>query len=117
MMGFFRQEYWSVLPCPPPGNLPDPGIKPTFLKSSVLAMCSLPQMCSSQRLLESPDLCLRDIFFFLSIKKTNFKKKKIGCLLSFKLFPLEYLFISAVVLTNVHKFLIFLPKEVEFNSP
>ena len=28
-MGFFRQEYWSGLPCPPPGDLPDPGIKPT----------------------------------------------------------------------------------------
>ena len=27
-MGFPRQEYWSVLPCPPPGNLPNPGIKP-----------------------------------------------------------------------------------------
>ena len=30
-MGFFRQEYWSELPCPPPGDLPDPGTKPTFL--------------------------------------------------------------------------------------
>ena len=27
-MGFFRQEYWNGLPCPPPGDLPDPGIKP-----------------------------------------------------------------------------------------
>ena len=27
-MGFFRQEYWSGLPFPPPGNLPDPGIEP-----------------------------------------------------------------------------------------
>ena len=27
-MGFSRQEHWSGLPCPPPGNLPDPGIKP-----------------------------------------------------------------------------------------
>ena len=27
-MGFSRQEYWTGLPCPPPGNLPDPGIKP-----------------------------------------------------------------------------------------
>ena len=27
-MGFSRQEYWSGLPCPPPGNLPIPGIKP-----------------------------------------------------------------------------------------
>ena len=26
-MGFPRQEYWSRLPCPPPGDLPDPGIK------------------------------------------------------------------------------------------
>ena len=27
-MGFSRQEYWSGLPCPPPGDLPDPAIKP-----------------------------------------------------------------------------------------
>ena len=26
-MGFSREEYWSGLPCPPPGNLPEPGIK------------------------------------------------------------------------------------------
>ena len=25
-LGFSRQEYWSGLPCPPPGDLPDPGI-------------------------------------------------------------------------------------------
>ena len=28
-MGFSRQEYWSGWPRPPPGDLPDPGIKPT----------------------------------------------------------------------------------------
>ena len=28
-MGFSRQEYWSGLPFPSPGDLPDPGIKPT----------------------------------------------------------------------------------------
>jgi len=27
-MGFFRQEYWSGLPFPSPGHLPDPGIEP-----------------------------------------------------------------------------------------
>ena len=27
-MGFSRQEYWSGLPFPPPGDLPDLGIKP-----------------------------------------------------------------------------------------
>ena len=26
-MGFSRQEYWSGLPCPPTGYLPDPGIE------------------------------------------------------------------------------------------
>ena len=36
-MGFSRQEYWSGLPCPPPGDLPDPGIEPASLKSSAFA--------------------------------------------------------------------------------
>jgi len=30
-MGFSRQEYWSGLPCPSSGDLPDPGIKPMYL--------------------------------------------------------------------------------------
>ena len=28
-MGFSQQEYWGRLPFPPPGDLPNPGIKPT----------------------------------------------------------------------------------------
>ena len=36
-IGFSRQEYWSGLPCPPPGDLPNPGIKPASLISPVLA--------------------------------------------------------------------------------
>ena len=31
-MGFSRQEHWSGLPCPPPGNLPDPEIEPVSLR-------------------------------------------------------------------------------------
>ena len=31
-MEFTRQEYWSGLPCPPPGDLPDPRIKPDLLR-------------------------------------------------------------------------------------
>ena len=34
-MSFSRQEYCSGLPCPPPGDLPDPGIKPKSFKSPV----------------------------------------------------------------------------------
>ena len=36
-MGFYRQEYWWGLSCPPPGDFPTPGIKPTSLKSPTLA--------------------------------------------------------------------------------
>ena len=36
-MGFSRQEYWSGLPFPPPGDLPNPGIKPRSLTSPALA--------------------------------------------------------------------------------
>ena len=36
-LGFFRQEYWSGLPCPPPGDLPKPGTEPASLMSPALA--------------------------------------------------------------------------------
>ena len=35
--GFSRQEYWSGLPCPPPVDLPDPGIEPASLMSPAIA--------------------------------------------------------------------------------
>ena len=37
-MGFSRQEYWSRLPCSPPGDLPNPGIE---LRSHTLQVDSL----------------------------------------------------------------------------
>ena len=40
-MGFSRQ-YWGGLPCPPPGDLPDPGIKPASPVSPALQADSLP---------------------------------------------------------------------------
>ena len=45
-MEFPRQAYWHGLPCPPPGYLPDPGIKPM---SPALQADSLPS--------ESPGIC------------------------------------------------------------
>ena len=36
-MGFSKQEYWSGLPCPPPGDLPDSGIEPKCLMSPASA--------------------------------------------------------------------------------
>ena len=37
LMVFSRQEYWSGLPCPPPEDLPVPGIEPMSLMSPGLA--------------------------------------------------------------------------------
>ena len=36
-MEFSRQDYWSRLPFPTPGDLPDPGIEPVSLTSLTLA--------------------------------------------------------------------------------
>ena len=41
-MGFSRQEYWSGLPCPPPGDLPDTGIEPASPATPALRMNPLP---------------------------------------------------------------------------
>ena len=40
--GFSRQEYWSGLPYPPIGNLPDSGIKPASPAAAALQADSLP---------------------------------------------------------------------------
>ena len=43
-MGFSRQEYWSGLSCPSPGDLPDPGIKPRSPALQADSLPSLPQI-------------------------------------------------------------------------
>ena len=67
-MGFSRQEHWSGLPCPPPGDLPDPGVEPMSLMSPALAGGFLPlvpagkprDLCSSVKLeVEHCDVCVR----------------------------------------------------------
>ena len=41
-MGFSRQEYWSGLPCPPPGDLPDPGVESVAPVAPLLQADPLP---------------------------------------------------------------------------
>ena len=52
--GFSRQEYWSVSLCPPPRNLPDPGIESTFTYVSCIGRQVLDHYChpGSPRILE-----------------------------------------------------------------
>ena len=53
-MGFFRQEYWSGLPFPTPGDHPDPGIEPVSQVSPELAgQLSLRHLQSPPGLLSS----------------------------------------------------------------
>ena len=40
-MGFFKQEYWSGLLCPPPEDLPDPGMEPVSPVAPALQVDSL----------------------------------------------------------------------------
>ena len=39
---FSRQEYWSGLPCPPPGDLPNPGMEPRYLALQVDSLWAEP---------------------------------------------------------------------------
>ena len=41
-MGLSRQEYWSGLSFPPPGDLPNPGVEPMYFAAPVLQVDSLP---------------------------------------------------------------------------
>ena len=43
-MGFSRQEYWSALPFPSPGDLPDPGIEPAATIAKWIQSC--PTLCN-----------------------------------------------------------------------
>ena len=45
-MGFSRQEYWSGLPFPSPGDLPDPGIEPRSPELEADALTSEPLSCA-----------------------------------------------------------------------
>ena len=61
-MGFSRQEYWSGLPFPSPGDLPNPGIKPGSPALGADALTSEPpgkpsSKISTSHFLGEPDIC------------------------------------------------------------
>ena len=63
-IGYSREEYWSGLPCPFPGDLPDPGMEP---RSPALQVDSLPS--------EPPGKSRRQIALYVIIYiVTNLKK-------------------------------------------
>ena len=72
---FSRQEYWSKLPFPSPGDLPDPGIKP---RSLIMQADSLPSE-SSGKLFSARELTL---YLACAVKSLNPLKQRpavVGC--------------------------------------
>ena len=64
-MEFSKQEYWSGLPCPPPGDLPNPGIESTSLEFSLLQVHSLPLISRKPHFTSKSRL---SALFFLKIR-------------------------------------------------
>ena len=70
IMGFFRQEYWSQLPCPSLGDISNPGIEPRLFCLLHWQMGSLPLIPPKDRvqasftflLTHSSDILLRDFY-------------------------------------------------------
>ena len=95
-MGFSRQEYWSGLPCPPAGDLPDPGIEPVSLVSCIgseFFITSATWEAISQSLLKSvsTELVMLSSYLVLCPPPVSF------CLQSFpasESFPMSWLFTS-----------------------
>ena len=66
-VGFSREEYWSGLPFPPPGDLPDPGIKLASPLSLALQADSLPAECFQFFTIEDNVCCGFVIYSFYYI--------------------------------------------------
>ena len=61
-MRFSRQEHWNGLPCPPPGDLPDPGIELVSLMSPALQVGSLPLVPPGKPIEQVQDVTFFNLF-------------------------------------------------------
>ena len=74
-VGFYRQEYWSGLPCPPPGDLPHPGMEPMSSVSPSLQADSLPAEPSGISPLLTPWQPLTRILFLWFCLRTTLQRE------------------------------------------
>ena len=104
-MKLFRQEYWSGLPYPPPGDLPDPAIEPISPASPVLAdgfFISMPP--------EKPHLSLLSLLIYLVLYLSSYLLliwSVLYFLFSFLLFIelLSLFYFPSIYLLILHSFL------------
>ena len=66
--GFSRQEYWSGLPCPSPGDLPNPGIEP---RSPILQADSLPSEPLGKPIFLLGNINSKQVAFLPFLKETR----------------------------------------------
>ena len=93
-VGFSMQEYWSGLRCPPPGDLPNPGIEPTSLTSSALAG----RFFTSSTTWEAPYVCC----FGIMINGVLFHDVKINYMVTlFQISVSGYIFILVAQLLYI----------------
>ena len=71
-MGLSRQEYWSRLPCPSPGDLPDPGIEPVSPVAPALQTDSLYHWATGEALKSDRERQISyDITYMWNLKKSD----------------------------------------------
>ena len=75
-MGFSRQEYWSGLPFPSPGDLPDPGIEPRSFALEAAALTLIKSISLINLKISFGDLIILVIFFL----NCNDSGKSLKCL-------------------------------------
>ena len=82
-MGFSRQEYWSGLPFPSPGDLPNPGIKPRSLALQADSLTSShqgSQRCFNRLQIETVHKNGWKLFWILEYHLVNFNPLQCSCL-------------------------------------
>ena len=100
--GFSRREYWNVLPCPPPGDLPNPGIEPRSPALQADSLSSEPpgkpkntgmgSLSLLQGIFPTEEsnwglLCCRQILYQLSYQRSPFRRQ---------IYPVSYILIRIV---------------------
>ena len=75
-MGFSRQEYWSGLPCPPPGDLPNPGVEP---RSPALQVDSLPSKPPGKPMYHTERKSKTCVCVYIIPIENRIKLKKVFC--------------------------------------
>ena len=89
-MGFFRQEYRSELPFPPPGDLSNPGIKTVFYVSCITSDC-LPAEPSGKPCTQLQNIYCYSVIYLLLLIASSFPSVSPYLPVALSLFPLYLL--------------------------